>query len=91
LALRTGSPVVPAALVRDPDGAGYVAHIGQPIVGQRGEAGTDAAQAVMQRIMSWLEGIIRLYPDQWFMFRHMWPIPEGPLPILARQLSPSDS
>jgi lauroyl/myristoyl acyltransferase len=30
---------------------------------------------VMQRIMSWLEGIIRRYPDQWFMFRHMWPSP----------------
>jgi len=69
LALRTGSPVVPAALVRDPGGAGYLAHIGPPIVGQKG----DDPSLVMQRIMSWLEGIIRRYPDQWFMFRHMWP------------------
>ncbi len=69
LALRTGSPVVPAALVRNPHGDGYLAHIGPPIVGQRG----DDASEVMQRIMSWLEGIIRRYPDQWFMFRHMWP------------------
>ena len=71
LALRTGSPVVPAALVRDPQGRGYLAHIGPPIVGTRG----DDASAVMQGIMSWLEGIIRRYPDQWFMFRHMWPAP----------------
>jgi KDO2-lipid IV(A) lauroyltransferase len=69
LALRTGSPVVPAALVRDPFGSGYLAHIGPPIVGDKG----DDASVVMQRIMSWLEGIIRRYPDQWFMFRHMWP------------------
>jgi KDO2-lipid IV(A) lauroyltransferase len=69
LALRTGSPVVPAALVRDPYGKGYLAHIGPPIVGQNGED----ASMVMQRIMSWLEGIIRRYPDQWFMFRQMWP------------------
>ena len=69
LALRTGSPVVPAALVRDPRGSGYLAHIGPPIVGQRG----DDPSLVMQRIMNWLEGIIRRYPDQWFMFRHMWP------------------
>jgi KDO2-lipid IV(A) lauroyltransferase len=69
LALRTGSPVVPAALVRDPRGNGYVAHIGPPIVGQKG----DDASVVMQRIMNWLEGIIRRYPDQWFMFRQMWP------------------
>jgi lauroyl/myristoyl acyltransferase len=71
LALRTGSPVVPAALVRDPRGNGYLAHIGPPIVGEKGED----PSMVMQRIMSWLEGIIRRYPDQWFMFRHMWPSP----------------
>ena len=69
LALRTGSPVVPAALVRDPGGRGYLAHIGPPIVGSKG----DDASVVMQGIMSWLEGIIRRYPDQWFMFRRMWP------------------
>jgi KDO2-lipid IV(A) lauroyltransferase len=72
LALRTGSPVVPAALVRDPHGTGYLAHIGPPIVGEKG----DDPAAVMQRIMSWLEGIIRRYPDQWFMFRQMWPSSE---------------
>src|ERR1700716_27180 len=69
LALRTGSPVVPAALVRNPHGSGYLAHIGPPIVGEKG----DDASVVMQRVMSWLEGIIRRYPDQWFMFRSMWP------------------
>jgi phosphatidylinositol dimannoside acyltransferase len=69
LALRTGSPVVPAALVRVPGGTGYLAHIGPPIVGQKGDDPT----MMMQRIMSWLEGIIRRYPDQWFMFRQMWP------------------
>ena len=73
LALRTGSPVVPAALVRDPRGTGYLAHIGPPIVGQRG----DDPSMMMQRIMSWLEGIIRRYPDQWFMFRQMWPQDRG--------------
>jgi KDO2-lipid IV(A) lauroyltransferase len=76
LALRTGSPVVPAALVRDPGGNGYLAHIGPPIVGQKG----DDASMVMQRIMNWLEGIIRRYPDQWFMFRQMWPSSAESLP-----------
>jgi phosphatidylinositol dimannoside acyltransferase len=76
LALRTGAPVVPAALVRDPRGSGYLAHIGPPIVGKKG----DDASLVMQHIMSWLEGIIRRYPDQWFMFRHMWPSSSESLP-----------
>jgi len=65
---------VPAALVRDPHGKGYLAHIGPPIVGKTG----DDASMVMQGIMSWLEGIIRRYPDQWFMFRQMWPRESGP-------------
>ena len=36
LALRTGSPVVPAALVRDPHGPGYLAHIGAAHRGRKG-------------------------------------------------------
>src|SRR5947207_3424142 len=89
LALRTGSPVVPAALVRNPGGTGYLARIGPPIVGEGGDAATDA-QMVMQRIMSWLEGIIRDYPDQWFMFRLMWPGSEQSRPSLSPRLSSLD-
>ncbi|MGI9148147.1 MAG: lysophospholipid acyltransferase family protein [Chloroflexota bacterium] len=72
LAIRTGSPVVPMAVVRDPHGHGFLGHVGAPIVGEKG----DDASLVMQRIMTWLEGIIRRYPDQWFMFRQMWPASE---------------
>jgi lauroyl/myristoyl acyltransferase len=89
LALRTGSPVVPAALVRDPGGSGYLAHIGPPIVGHGDDNAADV-QLVMQRIMSWLEGIIRRYPDQWFMFRQMWPGSEQPRPALSPRLSSLD-
>jgi KDO2-lipid IV(A) lauroyltransferase len=86
LALRTGSPVIPAALVRDPAGTGFVAHIGPPIVGNGNDKAAEV-QAVMQRIMSWLEGIIVQYPDQWFMFRQMWP---GSEPTLSPRLSSLD-
>ena len=47
--------------------------------------GDDAAM-VMQRVMSWLEGIIRRYPDQWFMFRQMWPSPSRP-PFAAQTVA----
>jgi len=30
-------------------------------------------QELTQKIMSSLERFIRQYPDQWFMFRPMWP------------------
>ncbi|MDQ3811670.1 MAG: lysophospholipid acyltransferase family protein, partial [Chloroflexota bacterium] len=89
LALRTGSPVVPAALVRDPERGGYLAHIGPPIVGGGADAAADV-QMVMQRIMSWLEGVIRSYPDQWFMFRQMWPGAEQPRRFLQPRLSSLD-
>jgi lauroyl/myristoyl acyltransferase len=29
--------------------------------------------AAMQRIMGHVEGVIRAHPDQWYMFRRMWP------------------
>jgi lauroyl/myristoyl acyltransferase len=73
LALRTGSPVLPAALLHDPAGLGYVAYIGEPIRTERGRRSPTDVEELTQRIMGWLEGIIREYPDQWYMFRPMWP------------------
>ena len=50
-----------------------MAHIGSPIVGQKAGDLSAEVQAMTQRIMTWLEGVIRRYPDQWYMFRNMWP------------------
>ncbi len=72
LALRTGATVVPAALLRDGNG-GYVAHIGAPIETHGTGRSAEDIQALTQRIMSWLEELIRAHPDQWYMFRQMWP------------------
>jgi lauroyl/myristoyl acyltransferase len=36
-------------------------------------------QFITQRIVSLQENVIRRYPDQWYMFRRMWP-PESDLP-----------
>ncbi len=84
LALRTGATVVPAALLRNPEGPGYVAHIGEPIsAGENGRSSSDI-QDLTQRIMTWLEELIRRHPDQWYMFRQMWPsVPEPAQPALA--------
>jgi lauroyl/myristoyl acyltransferase len=79
LALRTGSPLLPAVLVHAPQGSGYVAYIGQPIPVERARRSAAEVQAVTQRIMGWLEGIIRQHPDQWYMFRAMWPEPGQPV------------
>jgi lauroyl/myristoyl acyltransferase len=83
LAQRTGAALVPAVFVRDPAGRGYVAHIGEPILVEKNGHRAREVQAVTQRIMTWLEGMICRYPDQWYMFRHMWPLDEAQQPVLA--------
>lgn len=71
-ALRTGAPVVVAGLWRTPQNR-YAGIALPPLrfkpTGDR-ERDVDAA---MQRIMEHVERVIREHPDQWYMFRRMWP------------------
>jgi KDO2-lipid IV(A) lauroyltransferase len=71
LALRAGANVVVAAAIRRGDG--FEAHVSPLIeVEPSGDADRDV-QAITQGAMNWLEGLIRKHPDQWYMFRNMWP------------------
>jgi KDO2-lipid IV(A) lauroyltransferase len=73
LALRAGAAILPAVLVRRPHTGGYTAHFGEPLLAApHRRHSPEEVQATMQRIMTWLEGIVRRYPDQWYMFRPMW-------------------
>jgi KDO2-lipid IV(A) lauroyltransferase len=89
LALRTGARVIPAVLAREPDHDEMI----RPILDfdLRFQPSGDEEQDVQkltQQIMSSMERFIRQYPDQWFMFRPMWPAPSGAPqaePALARE------
>lgn len=72
LALRSGAAIVGAYIVRQ--GNHYVAQI-YPEIDPPDKSGDQDAdlQELTQRLYSWLEQVIRNYPDQWFMFRRMWP------------------
>ena len=72
LALRSGAAIVGAYIVRQGDH--YVAQI-YPEIDPPDSTGDQEAdlQELTQRLFSWLEQVIRSYPDQWFMFRRMWP------------------
>ncbi len=73
LALRTGASLIAACVVRA--GRGYEVHISPPVQVERsGDLQADI-QALTQRVMTALEQFIRQHPDQWFMFRPMWPEP----------------
>ena len=71
LALRSNAGILGAYIVRS--GNQWVAHISPAI--PRPETGDPRRdlEALMQSLFDWLEHVIRQHPDQWFMFRPMWP------------------
>jgi KDO2-lipid IV(A) lauroyltransferase len=72
LALKTSAVVVPMGMWRNRDNS-YSGVIAPPIVPVSTGNFEQDVQALMQQIVQGLEGIIRLHPDQWYMFRPMWP------------------
>lgn len=74
IALRTGARVLPVSLLRLSERADRIrALIDFDLRPARtGDIECDV-QALTQQIMSAHERVIRQYPDQWYMFRRMWP------------------
>ena len=73
LALRTGAAVVGAVGVRRGDRV--ITRVSPPFeVRVTGDRERDV-RALTQTIVTWLEGHVRQYPSQWFMFRDFWPRP----------------
>lgn len=71
LALRTGASIVTAIVVRE--GSHYVGLVSPLLIPEStGNLSADVVH-LTQRFMTQLEDWIRVYPDQWFMFRDMWP------------------
>lgn len=79
LALKTGARVIPAGMIRN--GAGnFRGIVDRPVYyTPTGDQATDV-QALTQQLMDILAAWVQEYPDQWFMFRRMWPDPAGPRP-----------
>jgi lauroyl/myristoyl acyltransferase len=71
LALRTGAPVVPAAVRRLPGGR-FAATLHQPIWAHRGARPAE----VMRKVVRPLEEAIRQTPGQWVMFQPLF-LPEA--------------
>jgi lauroyl/myristoyl acyltransferase len=73
LVLRTGCAVVVAGLFRRPDGTSYNGFVeAVPIPPRTGDAEADG-RIIMQGIATRLERAIVAHPEQWYMFRPMWP------------------
>jgi KDO2-lipid IV(A) lauroyltransferase len=71
IALKTGAPLVPVWVRREPDNR-YVAEVEAPLeVSRDGDHARDI-QLTTERIARFFERIIRRAPDQWFVFLPMW-------------------
>jgi KDO2-lipid IV(A) lauroyltransferase len=72
LALRTGAKIVTGYLVRGDD-HDYVGEVLPPLVFETTGDRESDVQHITQQIVCIQEDLIRRYPDQWYMFRRMWP------------------
>jgi len=72
LALRTGATIVTGYLVRNSDDD-YIGEIYPPLEFEATGDHDRDVQLITQRVVSIQEDLIRRYPDQWYMFRRMWP------------------
>ncbi|MBI2853734.1 MAG: lysophospholipid acyltransferase family protein [Chloroflexi bacterium] len=71
LALRTGAKIVPGVMVRT-RGNRFKTLIAKPLSFEPTGDFAQDVQALTQQIMESLEGMVKEYPDQWFMFRRIW-------------------
>jgi len=72
LALRTGAQIITGYLVRTLDGH-FKGEIFPPLEFQPSGDRFEDRRRLSQKIVTLQEELIRRYPDQWYMFRRMWP------------------
>ncbi len=72
LARLSGAPVVFGLAVRRPGGR-FNAFIEPPILSDRSLNGEEDARRITQQVAATFERYVRRYPDQWYVFRDIWP------------------
>jgi KDO2-lipid IV(A) lauroyltransferase len=72
LARLSGAPIVFAVAVRRPGGC-YVAHVMPPLLSNREMEAEEDIRWLTRNIAAMFESFVRRYPDQWYVFRDMWP------------------
>jgi KDO2-lipid IV(A) lauroyltransferase len=72
LARVSGAPIIVAAVTRDRDNS-FKGVAVPPIFVQRTKQAASDLEHATQAIVHALEGLMRPQPDQWYIFRPMWP------------------
>jgi KDO2-lipid IV(A) lauroyltransferase len=79
LAMKTGATLLPVYTTREPD-LSFTARIFPAVEWTRSGNRDRDIETVMQRLMDTLQTVVRERPDQWYMFRPMWPEQAPALP-----------
>jgi KDO2-lipid IV(A) lauroyltransferase len=72
LAMKTGATLLPVYTVREPD-LSFTTTVCPPIRWTPSGKKERDVETIMQRLMDTLQIAVRARPDQWYMFRPMWP------------------
>ncbi len=88
LALKTGATIVPVYMFRQPDRSfeSLIFPAIQPV--DTGDRDRDT-QTIMQRLVDTMQAVVRDRPDQWYMFRPMWPNESAPF-LAGREAATGD-
>jgi len=72
LARLSGAPIIFGTAVRLP-GNRFAAFASPPILAERTKDAEEDIRNTTQRVVDIFESFVRRYPDQWYVFRDMWP------------------
>jgi lauroyl/myristoyl acyltransferase len=72
LARLSGAPIVFGTAVRLPRNR-FLAYASPPILPERSKDAEEDIRNTTQRVVGIFEGFVRRYPEQWYVFRDMWP------------------
>jgi KDO2-lipid IV(A) lauroyltransferase len=72
LAMKTGATILPVYMFRRPD-RGFESVFFAPITWTPSGNRDRDIQTIMQKLVDTLQSVVRTRPDQWYMFRPMWP------------------
>lgn len=78
LARISGAPIIFGLTLRKPDNR-FEAYISPPIFADRERESEEDAQITTQRILDEFQRFVRRHPDQWYVFRDMFPEDGWPL------------
>ena len=69
--LKKGAPLVPTFLIRNKDNS-FTLYIEKPIYPKESGDFDKDLEALTQQYLAVLEKYIKMFPDQWYVFRYIW-------------------